>query len=435
MLKCYLTKEVQSLYLSAAKQGSQMAKIIVSDGMSWCSRCKRELPQSSFHLNKKRKCDGYCRKCRQGYYLQRSHCPRRVIPPIGQTYCGRCKTIKDNNAFSPSQLIPRNGRKVKRSACCRACIHSSLISMDPPKKHAKHSDSHQCFKKSVFNISSDKTKLAYVAGIVDAEGTVSLRSGGTAHPVFAISNNSESILNACQSVIGGSIKFLKRMKKFKNGKMALISSGVLVITSLLGVRSVCSALLPYLILKRYRSELVIKASFMPPVLRRELIAEVRSLNKKGISESKVIPKRSRLSFDQVKKIADEDIAYLAGMLDGDGWIGFRFKVPYFSISVTKSCIPFSIQHTFGGRIHLNKRGGNRADKFTWAASFSLESWRYIMPRIAQYLVLKKKHAELALKAIDVSTAEQIELCQEMKHLTKVAHNEKFERTARCSKNS
>lgn len=401
----------------------------VSLGHSWCSRCKQEMPVDRFHVSKG-KCDGYCKECRKAYYLGKTTCPRRVYPPNGSTYCGRCKTIKENTEFSPSQLIPLQGRKTKRSACCKECIYKSSISMLPPKRVVvRNCERHQCAKPYGFVISNDRNKLAYAAGIVDAEGTISMRYGGTSHPVFQIANDSEAIFNEVYSTIGGSVIFSEIIRN-----EALVSAGRLSITSLSGIKAVCSALLPYLILRRDRAEIVIKMTSMNPTDRKVFANEMRVKNMRSVSDDVVPEKYFRLTTEDVETIPDCAIAYLAGMLDGDGFIDFRFKVPQLKIGVTKACIPFWIQSIFGGYTHRRKRLGNRADQYVWQSSLSAKSWKAFLPRLISFLVLKKKHAEIALAALDLDKAGQDQARIQMKALTAYAHQEKFRRLSKGENN-
>lgn len=406
----------------------------ITPGYSWCSKCKQELPEDRFHHNKNRKCDGYCKECRKSYYLAKSTAPRRVYPPEGKTYCGRCKTIKENSEFASSQLIPQQGRKTKRSATCKKCIYEASVSMLPPKRIVvRNCDKHQCAKPYNFPISSDQNKLAYVAGIVDAEGTISMRYGGTAQPVFSIANDSESILREVCSVVGGSVKFLDRLKTI-GGKQVLVNGGALRVTSLAGIKSVCTALLPYLILKRGRAEIVIKLTETSPSDRKLLSNEMRKENLKMVTDDVAPDKYFRISTEDSESIPDCAIAYLAGMLDGDGFIDFRFKRPQLKVGVTKACIPLWIHSVFGGYTHRRKRPGNRADQYIWQSSLSKKSWRAFLPRLISFLVLKKKHAEIALSAIDFDKAGQKQARFDLKALTAYAHQEKFRRLSKGENN-
>lgn len=411
-------------------------KIIVPEGMAWCSKCRQALPVDRFHFNKKRGYDGYCKVCRKQRYLETSTCKRRVEPPQGHHYCSHCKTIKPDSEFQACEMkIYRNGDKAKRSAYCRECKY--LINITPrqnKKKSARHGLHHQVSKTEVrHKISTDPCKLAYAAGVVDAEGTAAIARRVRAPRIsLSIAGDSHAILDHVQSIIGGKVWFHKRLKRFKDGTMRLVSNGRLSITSMIETKAICEALMPYLRLRAERCELLVRAISAHPNDRVVMSEEMAKLNKKGISDDPLLPESKHFTIEQVKAIKEADIAYLAGLVDGDGFIGIEYRKPGIKVALTKYA-PLEFCHaTFGGTIFHDKDDSPRANRLVWIAIFSriysYECWSNFLPRLIKHLVLKRPQAELALVALNEPSLDIIELLSlQCQVLTQDARREKFRR--------
>ncbi len=404
-----------------------MAKRVVSEGMAWCGRCTQELPQENFDRNTRRGFEAWCRKCRKAYYQEHKKHRDRVYPPDGHTYCGRCKTIKPNDQFHPNQLTLRQGRKCKRSAYCKVCVLAINKSDEPPKKKSKFGAAHQNFRNKILDpISTDPLKLAYAAGVFDAEGTATLRGERTAQPEFWVANNNAVVLEAVRAVIGGTIKY-RDIPVENNGYV--MNQGALRIGGLLNISEVSKALLPYLTLKKERCQILIEASVISPEeRRRKLRPLIRQMNKKGVKENPSIPEDKKCGAEEVRRLRDTDIAYLAGMVDGDGWLGYRCGLPVIHVGVSKFAIVHHLHNVFGGAIRLKKvePWEKSASKVCWRPIWDREAWSFVLEKLKSYLTLKKKHAELALMAMN-SANEEARLEVELRALTHEAHMEKFER--------
>ena len=130
-------------------------------------------------------------------------------------------------------------------------------------------------------------EIAYLAGLIDGDGTISIQADRGKHkPVVSISNTNREVLEWCKNLIGqGSISSKKTYKKHHTPSFNLRWEYDIA----LDIAKKCC---PYLIIKKERAEcilgwkLVVKRNgkYTPKELRKkeELIAEIRRLNKRGI---------------------------------------------------------------------------------------------------------------------------------------------------------
>ncbi len=401
---------------------------------SRCSRCKLTKLREMFQRNKNAKtgCDGYCRECRREIFIIKTpNTRRRVIPEPGKTHCSECDKTLDNAEFAPSQLKLNQGRKVKRSAYCRKCMakrrkQPSISS----NKNKKYGIRHQSCKKSIADgvISKNQSELAYVAGLFDAEGSVQIANCKDSRVHVCIHNDNEEVLRFAKRVIGGNIYFGKTKFYSENMGVFIVSRGRLVISSLLHARESCLAMIPHLSLKKERCEIISQCINVPTPERVALRQRVWELNKKGVSDMDATPQSIVGNSDLFSKIDAAAYAYLAGAIDGDGWIGFRFSKPCLKISVTKFKFVEAIFNYFGGTITRHEpTTKERAAKYTWSLYIERPEWKIFLARLIPFLVLKKRHAELSLLAIDLPTREQQEIEIQQRNITAFNHEEKFRR--------
>lgn len=100
-------------------------------------------------------------------------------------------------------------------------------------------------------------------------------------------------------------------------------------------------------------------------------------------------------------------AYLAGIIDGEGSIGFRkVKVkkciggislqPRLRISMCDKELIYWLKNSFGGGLHTRRRLENSfKDSYCWSVYGN--KMREIIKKIYPYLRTKKKHAEIVMK--------------------------------------
>ncbi|MCD6148481.1 LAGLIDADG family homing endonuclease [bacterium] len=131
---------------------------------------------------------------------------------------------------------------------------------------------------------SESEKLAYVAGFIDGEGsiTISVDSKGCVTPRITITNIDIGALDFCREVIGGRIcSCTPRGNRRQQYQLHIYRLGDL--------QRALRMLLPYLIVKHEQGELLLKfvesrlshkyESYTPS--EWELVEKIRELNRKG----------------------------------------------------------------------------------------------------------------------------------------------------------
>jgi hypothetical protein len=100
-----------------------------------------------------------------------------------------------------------------------------------------------------------------------------------------------------------------------------------------------------------------------------------------------------------------DLAYMAGLFDGEGYAGIKKKndhrtnvvryMPRAMIGLTNEYLPQLLKFQFGGSLYHRHSQGNRKDLWMWEVSGSdaIAFLKVILP----YLILKKPQAEILLK--------------------------------------
>lgn len=407
-------------------------RIDCPEGMGWCGRCKQFLPRDKFNLEKSKRngIEAYCKGCRRNYTRKRCDQTPLVIPPVGHKYCPECDTVKPDSEFSTYLL-----KKTQlRSHYCKACA-SYVQYKRPPKRRLSQKflgENHQSVKEAQYIISSNPLELAYAAGVFDAEGSIQLQPNNTARPFLSVHADSEEMLSAVQRAIGGKILFFDRLQKPKGKTIrpeVQVSNGKLSIGATQDVLRACEALLPYLVLKRDRAEIAIKACASLPEERFLLRPVLDAINQKGLKEDPVNANTRSIDQDQANSISETDVAYLAGYIDGDGWIGLsNASQPVMTITSSKKKIIEHIFSIFGGNVKsLGLLKPHHATRTAWRMCGSRMIFRIILLKLSNFLTLKKKHAELIIESLDAALARRIKIDHELKALTKYNREEKFRR--------
>jgi hypothetical protein len=99
-----------------------------------------------------------------------------------------------------------------------------------------------------------------------------------------------------------------------------------------------------------------------------------------------------------------NLAYVAGIIDGEGWIGFkapkdktkkRYLAVVVEVSMTNPTIPYMLSVQFGGSFtESGSRSENRKDQFRWilTGKGAIE----FINQIYEFLLVKRKQANLAI---------------------------------------
>jgi hypothetical protein len=235
------------------------------------------------------------------------------------------------------------------------------------------------------DIKLPRTVYAYIAGLIDSDGCIS-DDGGCA--AIGINNNSRPLLLHVQSLFGGSIN-----KGNKRGLVWRCPSKKIV--------AFLKPLIPHLQIKRQQA-------YVAMALRRSV-----ELKKSPITRARLVQKLQRLNSRHslaptaltIRKPRKCLHAYLAGMIDGDGWISISYppSQPYGvrQIGVCGGSHRESkqffrwIQVLFGGHVRIRPKSGYGKNPFlSWAA----HNVRGLAPKILPYLVLKRGKVIQLLKS-------------------------------------
>jgi len=127
----------------------------------------------------------------------------------------------------------------------------------------------------------------------------------------------------------------------------------------------------------------------------------------------------------------EILAYTAGIIDGEGYIGisrggfhssgtpkYRMRV---IVGTTSEELVRLLQYNFGGSVAKRKTTGNRKQQWAWEIA-ALKAAKFLM-KIYPYLLLKRKQAELCLsfqgEGIPMRKATKAETKQRKKVILKI----------------
>jgi len=114
----------------------------------------------------------------------------------------------------------------------------------------------------------------------------------------------------------------------------------------------------------------------------------------------------------------EDLAYIAGVLDSDGYIGMTYTIEkrhrtpptksYSAIVKVTQCKPQAInliKDMFGGHIYIMTKGINQRDQTTVAIA-RREEVKELLTAVFPYLRIKSEQAKLVLEYIRIREAKR-----------------------------
>lgn len=119
--------------------------------------------------------------------------------------------------------------------------------------------------------------------------------------------------------------------------------------------------------------------------------------------------------------SEVDVAYVAGLIDGDGCIRFqsrkkgrRRRQP--EVSVSNNCLDVLkwLEERFGGRIYCERRRGRRLS-YSWRV-FRKDEVRRLLVKVLPYLKVRRRQAELVLYYLENDLpVEELEKIHEAVH--------------------
>ena len=249
----------------------------------------------------------------------------------------------------------------------------------------------------------------YIAGLFDADGCihagVSLQKGHSAYRgVYLQSNlNKDFLIKASEHVGSGYVNTYKR--KRKEGKD--LTANVWANTSKKDIKRFCEIIKPYSVVKKSQLEL----------MEKECEINLRTDRLKW-------PKRNKI----VKEITDQhnnnenvvipdslDYSWLAGMIDGDGYIsvhwvknkksktGLRYPNRIIGVIINNFDLACFVAGAVGGSVSKRYSKINKENKrklsIIQVSILKRESVKKLLENIIPYLVLKKEKAEIAYKTL------------------------------------
>jgi len=189
------------------------------------------------------------------------------------------------------------------------------------------------FPKSI-RIPNSQEKLAYFGGIIDSEGTVGFilnkkRSQDKVAPRLKVGNTDYKLITWLTSELGGRVYTRNERGRHKPCYEWFVS-GVQNIQPLL------KAILPYLVIKREKAKEVLKfcqkevekrggarvVSLPNSSVECEKIAKMDEPNFSKYRNQQNIVKRGRRRMKLIRIPSSLGLAYVAGVIDGDGSIDF-----------------------------------------------------------------------------------------------------------------
>jgi hypothetical protein len=178
---------------------------------------------------------------------------------------------------------------------CEVCGSVFLVGGTGNRKRASRFCSVECRNAAKYNTNGNRaremsaTDAAYLAGIIDGEGHISIYGGyGGADPHryrahLGVANTSMSLLEWCKSATGvGGIAVQRKVSETRKAvwQWMVVSEGA---------ASVLVQVLPYLVIKADRAKLVVEfqSRLRQPALKadrawqHDVVARVRELNARG----------------------------------------------------------------------------------------------------------------------------------------------------------
>jgi len=280
---------------------------------------------------------------------------------------------------------------------------------------------------------SEKITLSYIAGLTDAEGAVMIRKGKPSRisnsyksyvyeEVFQIKMTTRDAINVVEKKFGGKARFVKSTQENESDQWVYLKANR-------KANRIIKDLFPLLLVKKRYAELTLKlrdsietAKKIPRsgpfkalpkkiVLNREsLYKEYKKLRKEKakhkLMKVKLMKVHKKLIEPWLKKSDSEVLAYLAGIIDGEGNISIKKTVqqgkstsPVYReklyVKMTDGHAIWLLQNRFGGVPRL-KKTLKPGDSVPLEYEVTDAKASKILLTLIPYLKEKKDQAELVL---------------------------------------
>lgn len=241
---------------------------------------------------------------------------------------------------------------------------------------------------------------AYLGGLFDTEGSFTIKPSGSYAPKIAFYNNDKKLIDFVCAHIGG---YLRESRK---GQFALEFTRQDICTRL------CEVMEPYLITKKEQCQILKSIPKATRAQRVEMHKRMLELN--AIRVDSKFPERAAKGRQTDLRLAtQEQWAYFAGVLDGDGAIAMQpqrwkktiYHYPWINIYSVKPEVLIYLHGIFGGMIKSRKR------KHKWATEGSLQfaDQTYLYPifqGLIPHMISKQSQAIMAMYSCLVPASER-----------------------------
>lgn len=262
----------------------------------------------------------------------------------------------------------------------------------------------------------DNEVYQYIAGIIDAEGTISmtLTSRNTRFHYLKIVT--------CDNIIVPYLcKLFKKEIRIKKPSGQAKSNGFRIRLVGSELRDFLPNVIPYLFIKKQQAEctlraLNIKCGKNEPYTNNEselwynLYCKVSAINKRG--------NKHDVSKFYKNVYSNFTWPWLAGVIDGDGCIMLEKRnntlKPSIKISLSnKKAIEYIAKNIGCNMIKSGRKAGNRRSMF--AVRMLSNKMMEIGPKIINHLILKKKKLEIAMKIVNIRESKKDSHYNELKN--------------------
>lgn len=241
---------------------------------------------------------------------------------------------------------------------------------------------------------------AYTAGLVDGEGSIMLLNRGTNRargPWVSVGLTDYEPLEFLREQVGGFISKPKTRNEPRKD-IRIWSIGDNAADALL------KQLRPLLVIERRRSlaEAVIERY---PTARhgRETPESARKRRAEAEELFQWMRKRNDERLTALPELEpsdprEADFAYLAGILDGEGWINAASRGSLAEVHSTDPELPAFLMSKFGGRVHRMPENPNQNRRAIWSWRIGKKEGLPVLIEASRFMLLERKLAVIRDKA-------------------------------------